>query len=111
LKTLENVTTVEDLLPGSPTFSKIAKFCPFQEINSWPPSDQELGVLTRELASPLRLSGFPQASLHCIKNIQIFIWSISNRKDVEDWFKIFLKKEQIKNDDLCIRSNCFSLFP
>jgi len=46
------VTNIEDLTPGSSTFSKIAKFYPCRGLNSFP-HVQELGALTKELASPL----------------------------------------------------------
>ncbi len=49
------VTNIEDLTPGSSTFSKTAKFYPCRGLNSCPPV-QELGALTKELASPLWLS-------------------------------------------------------
>jgi hypothetical protein len=49
------VTNIEDLTPGSSTFSKIAKFYPCRGLNSFP-HVQELGALTKELASPLWLA-------------------------------------------------------
>ncbi len=48
-----------DLTSGS---SRIAKFCTCLGLNSYPPY-QDLGALTKELASLLRFSGPCQASL------------------------------------------------
>jgi hypothetical protein len=47
---------------GSSTFGWIAKSCPCRGLNTCPP-DKELGTLTKELASLLRLSWSLRASL------------------------------------------------
>jgi hypothetical protein len=47
------------------TFRKIAKLCHCRGLNSCHPH-QELGALTKEQASPLRLSGSRQASLQYV---------------------------------------------
>ncbi len=54
----------EDLNPGSSLFSQLTEFCPAGVLNSYFP-DQELRGSTKELASRLRLTGSPQASLQC----------------------------------------------
>jgi len=53
---------VEDLTPGSSNFSWRTKFLPRRVLNLCPP-DQELGVLTKELASPLKMSGSRQDTI------------------------------------------------